>query len=80
MCWWGEVKTLKNLNHSEVLEVIQRDIHFQTLDNLWMNHLEQMEHTRQGSLLHELAVHNLYRLTANIIVFVIIHNNCRVIP
>ena len=32
----------------EVFEVIQRDIYFQTLDNLWMNHLEQMEHTRQG--------------------------------
>ena len=32
----------------EVFEVIQRDIYFQTLDNFWMNHLEQMEHTRQG--------------------------------
>ena len=32
----------------EVFEIIQRDIYFQTLDNLWMNHLEQMEHTRQG--------------------------------
>lgn len=32
----------------EVFETIQRDIYFQTLDNLWMNHLEQMEHTRQG--------------------------------
>ena len=33
---------------SEIFEIIQRDIYFQTLDNLWMNHLEQMEHTRQG--------------------------------
>ena len=32
----------------EIFEVIQRDVYFQTLDNLWMNHLEQMEHTRQG--------------------------------
>ena len=32
----------------EVFGVIQRDVYFQTLDNLWMNHLEQMEHTRQG--------------------------------
>lgn len=32
----------------EVFEIIQRDIYFQTLDNFWMNHLEQMEHTRQG--------------------------------
>ena len=29
-------------------EKIERDIYFQTLDNLWMHHLEQMEHIRQG--------------------------------
>ena len=32
----------------EAFEAIQRDIYFQVLDNLWMNHLEQMEHSRQG--------------------------------
>lgn len=32
----------------EIFGIIQRDVYFQSLDHLWMNHLEQMEHTRQG--------------------------------
>ena len=32
----------------DVFEKIERDAYFQTLDNLWMYHLEQMEHMQQG--------------------------------
>ena len=32
----------------EMFGIIQRDIYFQTLDNLWMNHLEQMDYTQQN--------------------------------
>ena len=32
----------------EVFEAIQRDVYFQTLDNLWMNHLEKMDNMQQG--------------------------------
>jgi preprotein translocase subunit SecA len=33
---------------SEVLRKIERDIYLQTLDNYWMEHLENMEHLREG--------------------------------
>ncbi len=32
----------------EVLRKIERDIYLQTLDNYWMEHLETMEHLREG--------------------------------
>ena len=32
----------------DVMRVVERDIYFQTLDNMWMQHLETMEHLRQG--------------------------------
>lgn len=33
---------------SEVLGKVQRDIYLQILDNFWMQHLENMEHLREG--------------------------------
>jgi preprotein translocase subunit SecA len=33
---------------SEVMRIVERDIYFQILDNLWMQHLEDMEHLREG--------------------------------
>jgi len=32
----------------EVMQKVERDIFLQTLDNLWMQHLESMDHLRQG--------------------------------
>ena len=32
----------------EIFKTIQRDVYFQTLDNLWMNHLEQMDYMQQN--------------------------------
>jgi preprotein translocase subunit SecA len=32
----------------DVMRVVERDIYFQTLDNMWMQHLETMDHLRQG--------------------------------
>src|SRR5690606_37226603 len=32
----------------EVLRKVERDIYLQVLDNLWMQHLEDMEHLREG--------------------------------
>jgi preprotein translocase subunit SecA len=32
----------------EIMRIVERDIYFQTLDNMWMQHLENMEHLRQG--------------------------------
>lgn len=32
----------------EVMRIVERDIYFQTLDNMWMEHLESMDHLRQG--------------------------------
>ena len=32
----------------EIMRVVERDIYFQTLDNMWMQHLETMDHLRQG--------------------------------
>ena len=33
---------------ADVMRVVERDIYFQILDNLWMQHLEDMEHLREG--------------------------------
>jgi preprotein translocase subunit SecA len=33
---------------SEVMQKVERDIFLQVLDNLWMQHLENMDHLRQG--------------------------------
>jgi preprotein translocase subunit SecA len=32
----------------EIMRLIERDIYFQILDNLWMQHLEDMNHLREG--------------------------------
>lgn len=32
----------------EIIEKVQRDIYLQVMDNLWMQHLENMDHLRQG--------------------------------
>lgn len=32
----------------EIMRAIERDIYFQVLDNLWMQHLENMQHMREG--------------------------------
>ena len=32
----------------DIMRVVERDIYFQILDNLWMQHLEDMEHLREG--------------------------------
>lgn len=32
----------------EILDKVQRDIYLQVMDNLWMQHLENMDHMRQG--------------------------------
>lgn len=33
---------------ADVMRAVERDIYFQTLDNMWMQHLETMDHLRQG--------------------------------
>ncbi len=33
---------------SEILRTVERDVYLQILDNLWMQHLENMEHLREG--------------------------------
>jgi len=33
---------------SDVMEKVERDIYLQIMDNLWMQHLENMDHLRQG--------------------------------
>jgi preprotein translocase subunit SecA len=33
---------------ADIMRIVERDIYFQILDNLWMQHLENMEHLRQG--------------------------------
>jgi len=33
---------------AEIMRKIERDIYLQTLDNLWMQHLENMDHLREG--------------------------------
>lgn len=32
----------------DVMRLVERDIYFQILDNMWMQHLEDMEHLREG--------------------------------
>jgi preprotein translocase subunit SecA len=32
----------------EIMRLVERDIYFQVLDSLWMQHLEDMEHLREG--------------------------------
>src|SRR6185503_18316962 len=32
----------------EILQKVERDIYLQVLDNLWMQHLENMDHLREG--------------------------------
>ena len=32
----------------DVMRMVERDIYFQILDNMWMQHLEDMEHLREG--------------------------------
>lgn len=32
----------------EIMRIVERDIYFQILDNLWMQHLENMTHLREG--------------------------------
>jgi len=39
---------------SEVMRKVERDIYLQVLDNLWMEHLESMDHLREG--IHWLSV------------------------
>ncbi|MDQ3123805.1 MAG: preprotein translocase subunit SecA, partial [bacterium] len=54
----AEVKELYTARESafssEVLRKIERDIYLQILDNLWMQHLENMDHLREG--IHWLSV------------------------
>lgn len=38
----------------EIMRKVERDIYLQVLDNLWMQHLENMEHLREG--IHWMAV------------------------
>lgn len=38
----------------ETLRKVERDVHLQVLDNLWMQHLENMDHLREG--IHWLSV------------------------
>jgi preprotein translocase subunit SecA len=39
---------------SEILRKVERDVYLQVLDNLWMQHLENMDHLREG--IHWMAV------------------------
>jgi preprotein translocase subunit SecA len=32
----------------EIMRLVERDIYFQILDNMWMQHLEDMQHLREG--------------------------------
>lgn len=41
-------KEQEELFGSDVLRKIERDIYLQVLDNFWMQHLENMEHLREG--------------------------------
>ena len=44
-----ELYTSREVSFSkEVMREVERDIYFQVLDNLWMQHLENMEHVREG--------------------------------
>ena len=39
----------------EILREIERDIYFQVLDDLWMRHLENMDHLREGIHWHSIG-------------------------
>jgi len=41
-------KSQEKLFGSEVMRKVERDIYLQILDNLWMQHLENMDHLREG--------------------------------
>ncbi|HET9098176.1 MAG TPA: preprotein translocase subunit SecA [Candidatus Saccharimonadales bacterium] len=41
-------KERKNKFGGDILHKIERDIYLQVLDNLWMQHLENMDHLREG--------------------------------
>lgn len=41
-------KTQEETFTPEILRKIERDVYLQTLDNYWMQHLENMEHLREG--------------------------------
>jgi preprotein translocase subunit SecA len=41
-------KSQENLFGSDLMRKIERDIFLQVLDNLWMQHLENMDHLREG--------------------------------
>ncbi len=41
-------KNQEKLFGAEIMRKIERDIYLQVLDNLWMQHLENMDHLRQG--------------------------------
>ena len=41
-------KKQEELFGSEIMRKIERDIYLQALDNLWMQHLENMDHLREG--------------------------------
>lgn len=44
-----ELYTIRELAFTpEVMRKIERDVYLQVLDNLWMQHLENMEHLREG--------------------------------
>ncbi len=41
-------KSREKLFGAEVMRKVERDIYLQVLDNLWMQHLENMDHLREG--------------------------------
>jgi preprotein translocase subunit SecA len=44
----SQYKTKQSSFGEEILQRIERDIYLQVLDNLWMQHLENMDHLREG--------------------------------
>lgn len=41
-------KSRESAFQSEIMRKVERDIYLQVLDNLWMQHLENMDHLREG--------------------------------
>ena len=39
----------------EIMEKVERDVYLQVMDNLWMQHLENMDHLRQGIHWHSVG-------------------------
>lgn len=39
----------------DIMRIVERDIYFQVLDNLWMQHLENMDHLRRGIHWHRVG-------------------------